>query len=352
MVSLRGQPLFFVVIMLTSWTGARVIINDLDVLPMISQPAIAAQPIQQLVVLPQPDTDATAKSHRLARPVHDYRKAMGRAPFYPVSPPALVPWQDGGRPSGLSMPALVAGGSKPISTGRDTPPTNADALMGKAGTPSEKRRWGADVYAYSFWRFATAEQSLLATGAQYGGSQSGFVADLDPFGDPNRGIAFLARGAVTPDGNERELALGLRWKPDSNWPFLLSAERRFRADAPDRFAAYLSGGVDTLSLTGKWQLDAYAQAGYATGRGGGGFFDGQARVTRPIAKVAGVPLSIGAGSWAGGQRGTKRLDAGPTAVARVDTGPATVIIQLDWRLRAAGNAEPKDGVALTVSTGF
>jgi hypothetical protein len=214
------------------------------------------------------------------------------------------------------------------------------------------RRWGADIYAYSFWRFATGNGQALAPGAQYGGSQSGVIGTVDPFGEPDKGLAFLARGAITPDGDERELALGLRWKPDANWPFLLSAERRFRADAPDRFAAYVAGGVDALALTRKWQLDAYGQAGYATGRGGGGFFDGQARVTRPIAKVAGVPLSIGAGSWAGGQRGTRRLDAGPTAVARINTGPAVVVIQLDWRLRAAGNAEPKDGVAMTVSTGF
>jgi hypothetical protein len=65
-----------------------------------------------------------------------------------------------------------------------------------------------------------------------------------------------------------------------------------------------------------------------------------------------MPLSIGVGGWTGGQRGSKRLDLGPTAVARLDAGPTTVLIQLDWRLRAAGNAEPKDGVALTLSTGF
>ena len=73
---------------------------------------------------------------------------------------------------------------------------------------------------------------------------------------------------------------------------------------------------------------------------------------RPLAEIGGAPLTVGAGSWAGGQRGAQRVDLGPTIAARVDTGPAALLIQLDWRLRAAGSAQPKDGVTLTVSTGF
>jgi hypothetical protein len=349
MAEWRGKPFGYVLLALGMWIGTRVALS-LPETPPATRRAAKVEPPAPEQAKPSAQPSFTQTPVRRHGSLPAARRHFRICTFRP--PPALNPWQAGGRPSGLPMPTLVASGSKPLSTGRDTPPTNALALAGKAGPPEEKRRWGGNLYTYSFWRFATAEQSLLAPGAQYGGSQSGFVADLDPFGDPNRGIAFLARGAVTPDGNERELALGLRWKPDSNWPFLLSVERRFRADAPDRFAAYLSGGVDTLSLTGKWQLDAYAQAGYATGRSGGGFFDAQARATHPLADIGGSKFAIGAGAWTGGQKGTQRLDVGPTAVARVDTGPTVVVIQLDWRLRAAGNAEPKDGVALTVSTGF
>jgi hypothetical protein len=192
----------------------------------------------------------------------------------------------------------------------------------------------------------------LAPAAQYGGSQSGMIATVDLFHAPDRGLTFLARGSVTPDGDESELALGLRWKPDADWPVTLSAERRLRADAPDQFAAYMSGGMDALSLMGKWNLDAYGQVGYASGRGGGKFFDAQARIAHPLTELAGIPLSLGVGSWAGGQRGAKRIDIGPTAIARLAPGPAVVLVQLDWRLRAAGNAAPKDTIALTVSTGF
>jgi hypothetical protein len=350
MAELRGRPFAFVALTLCTWVGARVALTGShdEPLPAATIAKSAnAQPKPTMVTIRPADASPLRATIPAA---HSSRHAFVFPAFRP--PPALDPWQDGGRPSGLPTSVLVAGGGEPLSTGRDTPPTNALAPVGKAGPPENKRHWGADVYAYSFWRFATGNGQALAPGAQYGGSQSGVIGTVDPFGEPDKGLAFLARGAITPNGDERELALGLRWKPDANWPFLLSAERRFRADAPDRFAAYVAGGVDALALTRKWQLDAYGQAGYATGRGGGGFFDGQARVTRPIAKVAGVPLSIGAGSWAGGQRGTRRLDAGPTAVARINTGPAVVVIQLDWRLRAAGNAEPKDGVAMTVSTGF
>lgn len=347
---MRGRPIAWIGVVLTLWVGARVSFSGQD----IAQPApkaYANKSPARNVASPSPARPATSPPVAQRTPRPSQPKARRSHKFFGLTP-ALDPWQDGGRPSGLSSSALVAGGDEPLSAGRDTPPSNALAPVGKAGQPEASRRWGGDVYAYSFWRFATGGGGALAPGAQYGGSQSGVIATVDPFGAPDKGLAFLARGSLTPDGDERELALGLRWKPDADWPFLLSAERRFRANAPDRFATYLSAGVDALALPGSWQLDAYGQAGYATGRGGGGFFDAQARVTRPMVRWASVPLSIGAGSWAGGQRGTKRLDVGPTAVARVDTGPAVLVIQLDWRLRAAGNAQPKDGVALTVSTGF
>jgi hypothetical protein len=343
----RGRPLFWLGLVVACWSGARVtMVSSVAPPPLASRatPQRIAQLPRGAPVPPSPTSPAIAS--------HFNAVATARQSSSHGFTPALDPWQDGGRPSGLLAPLRVAEFSKPLSTGRDTPPTNAPAPPGKVGQPHSQQRWGAELYAYSFWRFATGGSGALAPGAQYGGSQSGIIATVDPFGDPKHGLALLARGAVTPDGDERELALGLRWKPDGDWPLLLSAEQRFRASAPDRFAAYLAGGVDGLALTGKWQLDAYGQAGYAAGRGGGGFFDAQARVTRPLAEVAGVPITLGAGSWAGGQRGSTRLDVGPTAVARIDTGPAVIVIQLDWRLRTAGNAEPKDGVALTLSTGF
>ena len=358
MAEIRGRPFAYVALTLSVWVGARVILSMAG--KDVSAPLPLATDGSRLVT-PGRATEAqvpalpnSVQNLGAMRPIHRHRPHPIRTNFGLT--PAQDPWQDGGRPSGLHLPLWVAENSKPQSAGRDTPPSIALALTGEAGPPENwtraPPRWGGEVYAYSFWRFSTRSGTALAPGAQYGGSQSGVIGTIDPFGAPDRGISLLARGSMTPDGDEREVALGLRWKPANNWPLTFSAERRLRADAPDRFAAYLAGGVDALPISGRWSLDAFGQAGYATGQSGGGFFDAQARTTHPLIKVSGVPLSAGAGAWAGGQKGARRLDIGPTIAAKVDAGPTSLLIHLDWRLRAAGNAEPKNGLALTVSTGF
>jgi hypothetical protein len=350
MAETLGRPLAYLSLGLAAWVSGRI---------YWSLPGDAFQPITPAPVLESAtapirkaaQSDGTTAAspptpkRRLPHIAQLRRKASGFTP-------ASDPWQDRGRPSGLPFPVQVADGGKPLSTGRDTPPTNALAPVGKAGTHPTKRRWGGEVYAYSFWRVSTGGGPVLAPGAQYGGSQSGLIGIIDPFGSPDRGLALLLRGSGTPDGSEREVGLGLRWKPKAGWPLMLSAEHRFRDGGPDRFAAYLAGGFDDMPLLGKLKLNGYGQAGYATGRGGGGFFDAQARADYPLAAVGGVPLSVGAGSWAGGQKGAARLDVGPTIAAKVATEPAVLLVRLDWRLRVAGDAMPKDGLALTVSTGF
>ncbi len=344
----RGRPLVWFGLVVVLWVGAR--FAGIGPEPLVNgRGSKAAAQIAHGAA-----RSASSQTAKSSRSMSAFRNAFFASPSRksPGFTPALDPWQDGGRPSGLLVPFRVVQDSKPLSTGRDTPPTNALAPPGKAGAPDIKRPWGVEVYAYSFWRLAANSRGALAPGAQYGGSQSGIIATVDPFGQPDRGVRLLARIAATPDQNDRELALGLRWKPRADWPVQLSAERRFRADAPDRFAVYMSGGVDALTVTGQWRLDAYGSAGYADGPDGGAFFDAQSRLTHSLGQPVGVPMEIGMGGWAGGQRGSKRLDVGPTATAKVDVGPVLLLVQLDWRLRVAGNAAPKDGLALTVSTSF
>ena len=355
---MRGRPFAYVALTLSVWIGARII--------MSTDASVTDRPLpRQAVAVPRLSTmqDALAQITSVSGRFEKLAttRLLRRPRLHPVStnpdlPPAQDPWQDGGRPLGFSLDALVADKDKPQSAGRDTPPSTALALMGEAGRPEQNRQrhkgWGGEVYAYSFWRFSTDSASALAPGAQYGGSQSGIIGTVDPFGAPDRGLSFMARASMTPDGDEREAALGLRWRPTRNWPLTLSAERRFRADASDRFAAYLAGGVNALPISGRWSLDAFGQAGYVTGQSGGGFFDAQARITHPLITISGVPLAAGTGAWGGGQKGVQRFDVGPTIGAKIDTGPTTLLVQLDWRLRAAGNAEPKNGLSLSVSTGF
>lgn len=349
MGELRGRPLGFVALTLAAWIGGRFAWeNGEDPLPFVAPSAARAVPV---AASPPPHATATT-AQRSPRPTrHNRTQKLRPINFRP--PPALDPWQDGGRSSGLPFPALVAGRGEPLSTGRDTPPSNALAPVGKAGQPEfQPRRWGGSVYAYSFWRFSTGNAGSLAPGAQYGGSQSGLIGTVDPFGDPGRGLAFLARVNATSDGSEREAALGFRWKPFAKFPLSLSAERRLRDGAPDAFATYLAGGLEDASLFGKIRFSAYGQGGFVSGSGGGGFFDGNARIMHPITDIAGIKLSAGAGSWAGGQKGVHRLDAGPTIEARIDTSLADFRLQLDWRQRLEGSARPKQGLAFTVSTGF
>jgi hypothetical protein len=358
MADIRGRPFAFVALTLTAWVSARIMLSANDggqVAPL----AVAAAPVMQSgqgVKAAVPDI-GTAHARPLAQPAHFGQRyqPLSFSTYFGLTS-AQDPWQNGGRPSGLFTPALVAGGDEPQSAGRDTPPSNTLALMGEAGPPEVKSRapprWGGEGYAYSFWRFSTRSGSVLAPGVQYGGSQSGIVTTIDPFGAPDRGINLLIRGAATPNWNDREVALGLRWRPNRDWPIALSAERRFRANAPDRFAVYVAGGINQKPIVKQLTLDAFGQAGYATGPEGGGFFDAQLRVMHPIAKIGGIPFSAGMGSWAGGQKNAVRVDAGPTIATTVATGRANLLIQLDWRLRAAGNAAPQNGLALTVSSSF
>ena len=358
MANMRGRPFAYVALTLSAWVGARVIMTMDDDDSIVSPPlATAGLPLAIAGLATRAQTAVPANGVQKLRAIRPVRRPHP----HPITtnfglPPAQDPWQDGGRPSGLQLPLWVAENSKPQSAGRDTPPSIALALTGEAGPPENRPRapprWGGEVYAYSFWRFSTGNGPALAPGAQYGGSQSGVVGTIDPFGAHDRGLSLLARGSITPDGDEREVALGFRWKPANNWPLTFSAERRLRADAPDRYAAYLAGGVNAVPVARGWSLDAFGQAGYVTEQSGGGFFDAQARLTYPLKKLSGVPISAGGGAWTGGQKGARRLDIGPTFAAKVDAGPTTVLIQLDWRLRAAGNAEPKNGLALTVSSGF
>ena len=249
------------------------------------------------------------------------------------------------RETGVGIPAPLpfAHAAAPVPT---LPPAAPHAMLPAA--PPQRRM---QLYGYSLWRQGSGS-GAFAPGAQYGGSQAGLIATWDPFGKAGKGVALRVRASATPDGNERELALGARWQPNRRWPISLSAERRFRLDGLDRFAAYAAGGVSDVTIIGKARLDAYGQAGYVSGKDGGGFFDAQSRLLHPVTTVAGLPLSAGAGAWAGGQPGVRRLDIGPTIATRVDTRFADLTLQLDWRQRVAGNANPKDGLALTVSTGF
>ena len=134
----------------------------------------------------------------------------------------------------------------------------------------------------------------------------------------------------------------------------------FLPNTPYYLIAYYGVLKTGASVVNFNPLYAERELAHHLGRGGDfatAFADGQLVADRALAnfdltrsKRAGIRL--GAGVWGGAQKGSERLDIGPSANILVPVADAPVRLSLDYRIRAAGDAEPGSGVALTLSTGF
>ncbi len=331
---MRGRHFGFLATLCSVWIAARV--GFLSMLPEDVAPmANIAHPAQEAMS----EIDANDASVTLAITQSVSRTAID---VFVSAPRQFQPMaQDSG--------GLVS--SVDPSVGNfERPPTRSpltSALQPLAAI-SGKSPWS--VYAYSFFRDGAQAGGSLG-GGQYGGSQSGFVGTYGLDGDTQ--IAVLLRGAIAHGNtNEREVGAGLRWQPARNIPITLTAERRFRHARADAFAVYVAGGVSQASLPLDFRLDAFAQGGLVSGKGGGTFFDMTGRAERKLTTVGKVPVTLGAGIWGGGQNGIFRIDAGPTIGTEIRLGPANVRVNADWRFRIAGDARPASGPALTLSTSF
>ncbi len=221
------------------------------------------------------------------------------------------------------------------------------------------KKW--QVYAFSFWRLTGGGPAGLASAAQYGGSQSGIIATYRVGGGEKSDLSLLARVTTTPqNAGDRELAAGLSWRPARNIPVTLFAEYRARAPAPDAAALYLAGSVPDIALPGGFRLGGFGQAGVVhsfTAASAGGdertaFLDAGLRGERGVVNTRPLQIALGAGAWAGGQRGSRRLDIGPAATLKTQIAGQDIRLNADWRFRIAGNASPGNGPALTLSAGF
>lgn len=190
------------------------------------------------------------------------------------------------------------------------------------------------------------QSQSLASGGTLGGSQAG--ARLTYAFD--RRIAASLRtsapvGAATRGG---EVAAGVRLTPLQSLPLALIAERRQsfgEGGGRSAFAMFVEGGLYQRPMPLDLSLDAYVQAGVVGARSRDLFADGAVSLMRPLYG----PVSVGVGSWAGVQPGLYRVDAGPRLSMRVRRN---MRIDLDWRQRLAGQAEPGSGPALTLSGNF
>ena len=255
----------------------------------------------------------------------------------PVSAPPAAPAATQQRSNNVLRPVFAAGTSVRTTRSFDLEP------------PPRANRWRA--YAYLFARGGSGRSGrLLAPQASYGGSQAAAIVERDLGG----GVAGYARASTSLGRTgEEELALGVRAAPFADLPISLHLEQRV-ADVDDprtSTAAFVSGG-GAVDLPARLRVEGYGQAGYALGDFDSHFYDAAARLTRPVATPGRARISVGAGAWAGGQRGVDRIDVGPTVVATVPVGEVNVRVGADWRQRVAGNADPGSGPAVTLSVGF
>lgn len=177
----------------------------------------------------------------------------------------------------------------------------------------------------------------------------------------HRPQAYVRASAALQRPRDAELAAGLSARPLPRLPLRLAAEIRAvdtQAEVKIRPSAMAITEFPPIDLPAGLTAEAYAQGGYVGGEFATPFIDGQARVTREVARFGGAGatggalLAAGAGAWGGAQKDVQRLDIGPSASVSFNIGKVYSRVAVDYRFRVAGEARPRSGPALTLSAGF
>jgi len=341
---MRGRAFGFVFILCASWVTVRIgftfiVEEDAHIAPhhTVATDAIA-QPVTQLA-RERLLGNMAAKTQSAA----DRKKGRGAA---------LIPK--------LIEPFTVDLNQQIYEIGGDWVPDDKTPYPISSALVEPPKKLGStrpiQLYAYSFWRQGDVSEGVLGNG-QYGGSQSALLMTIPLLrhkGERNVShLSLVGRASVSHDNlREREWAAGLLWSPVAAFPAQLSLERRFRPNRPDAIAAFVSSGHGGTSLPLGFVLDGYGQAGFVTGKSGGGFADGQLHLLKNMASHGHITLAAGVGTWAGGQSDIMRVDIGPSVRANLQVGAASLRLDASWRFRVAGDAQPGDGPTVTLSTSF
>lgn len=197
---------------------------------------------------------------------------------------------------------------------------------------------------------------LVAGTAGYGGSQSGAVLRYRLFANDQRQAAVFLRAASALALPQREATVGLQLRPLPKVPVVLLGEARLTNDGTGnrlRPAVQAVSQFAPVSLPLGLRGELYAAGGYVGGRGATPFYDVAGVADRKLLMLApGAELRVGAGAWAGGQRGVGRVDVGPRASVGFHVKRIGLRAAVDYRARVSGNAAPGSGPALTLSAGF
>lgn len=194
----------------------------------------------------------------------------------------------------------------------------------------------------------------LASAGSLGGSQAGMRLSWRPL--PRAGVHLRLSSALLPQGRGGQAfaggegSLGVSYQPIATFPVRLLAERRQRlgpalGGGRNAFAFLAEGGLYEREVGRGIRLDGYGQAGLVGARRRSLFADGALTATTPI-----LPrFTLGGGMWGGVQPGLSRFDAGPRLGYQLSP---RMRMNLDYRFRLTGRADPPSGPALTVSGGF
>lgn len=336
---MSGRPLRFLGLATVGWVAVRAAMLWPTAGPMAIPraliPAVLAEdaprartwmptPVANAVVAPRlPHAAAGAP-----RPMVDGRSGRTIAPPAPAA--VTIAW---------SSPAVAAGVSSPPQTILAPPPT---VLV-----PPRTSRWSASAW------FVLRDGRGIAPGlggGQLGGSQAG-VRVVYAIGDARR-VAIVGRLATPLQGQGREAALGVEWRP-TRLPVRLVAEYRRALDAGTSGpAAGIIAGSGPAPLAAGFDLETYGQAGIVRRRRAEPFAEGAARLSRPVASLGQAKVDLGLGTWGGAQRGATRLDVGPSLGIRVPVAGKAIRASLDWRQRVAGDARPGSGPVLVIGSDF
>lgn len=354
-----SPPLRFLALVIGGWAAARGVM----LWPAAELPAARPSDIAGAALPPaKPDLPAAIAASSFAQPT--LRLLLDPpAPARTVAAttsaaivPAIRPGPDPAAPALTTAPGPAA---PPPFPPLPSPLSDTASLPRDALAPSPRSRvqgGGPALTGYGWAHVRRGSGLALVPGSgQLGGSQAGVAAQWRLGATPLGRLSATGRisGALARRQG-KEAAVGVALRPFDAIALELAAERRIAIDRGGRnaFALALRGGVSEVALPAGFRLDGYGQAGVVGLARRDGFIDAQAIATRPVASAGALGIRAGGGVWGAAQPGVARLDFGPELEARIVRAPIDVRIAASWRVRAAGNARPGSGPALTISTGW
>lgn len=359
----RGQPVLFLALIIASWATARISMWSSPLAPMVH--AAAREDIAAILA-------QRASTERGRASDHEAVSASSGSAFAGQDGAEVRPrTADGDRltdrqraePPGwyLHERGLLWRVNPGIAPPPDLRP-QAEAAEGEYQDPAvfkDDPRWTFDRWL--LMRAGSGDAAQAPGAASYGASQAGAIARFRLGGGaPRESYVYLRTSlALNAPAKDKEIAIGFGMRPIARVPVRVLAEARLQDSS---HSAVRIRPVATVISELPWQRlpfgfrgEAYGQAGYAGGRDATAFFDVQAVADRQLDALLPkrMDLRIGAGVWAGGQKGAVRVDAGPRVSFRMNLGEEVPSrIALDWRFRLTGNARPGSGPALTIASSF